>query len=215
MPELKFFIEGVEARPHTLVPSLTMKLRVINATPEPVHSLLVRCQVQLDAPRRRYNEAERLRLRPLFAEPARWERTLRPLHWQTATALVGAFTGTTVAEVELPCSLDFSLGATQYLAALEGEPVPLRVFFSGTLFYTSATGVQATPIAWNLEARYAMPAAAWRDAARACCGEWAWLPLRPEVFDRLARYRAGGFASWEAALEALLPEDRAQHQEAA
>lgn len=205
-PELKFFIEGIAPREHALVPALCMQLRALNATPEPVHSLLLRCQVQIDAPRRRYSPAEQQRLQPLFAEPARWEQTLRPLHWQTVTALVGAFTGTTVAEVELPCSLDFGLAATRYLAALEGDAVPLRVFFSGTAFFEGRAGVRVQPVDWNLEAVYRMRCCAWRQAIAACHGDTVWLPLRAATFERLLALRdASGHTSWDQTLAACTP----------
>jgi hypothetical protein len=218
--ELHFFIEGITPRAQTFTPALTMQLRIVNGAPEPVHALLLRCQVQIDAPRRRYGRGEQERLAPLFAEPERWDQTLRPLHWQIVTALVGGFIGTTITEVDLACSLDFGLAATQYLASAEQEPVPLRLFFSGTLFYRppepAAAAVQAAPIDWNLEAAYRMPAAAWREAITACCGATAWLPLQQDAFARLLRFRSvAGHSNWEQTIEALLPEAAAQRTEAA
>lgn len=207
MPELGFFIEGIAPRQNALTPALSMGLRIVNGTSELVHSLLVRCQVQIDAPRRTYTAAEQRRLQPVFAEPERWDQSLRPLHWQTVSAQVGSFRGTTVSAVELPCSLDFSLAATQYLAAANAAPVPLRVYFSGTLFYEAASGLKAAPINWDREAVYRLPAGAWQKAIAACFGDTRWLPLDPEVFERLLSLRAAaGHTSWEQMLRSLMAE---------
>jgi len=164
MPELKFLVDGAAALDHAFVPALALKLRAINSTPEPVHAILVRCQVRIDAPRRSYSAAEARGLAALFAEPARWATTLRPFLWQHASAQFGAFTGTAVAEILLPCSLDFSLAATQYCDALGQGDLPLQLLFAGTVFYAADFGVAAQPIAHDLEARYSLPLSLWHDA---------------------------------------------------
>lgn len=205
MPEIGFFVEGIAPLAHTMTPTLTLRLRVVNGTPEPVHAMLVRCQVQIEPARRGYSAVEQGRLAELFSIPSRWAETLRPWQWQQVTAMVSGFTGTTVSEVPLPCSYDFSLAATQYFEALEGGEIPLRLLFSGTVFYQGEAGVEAAPIPWELEASSRLPAKAWRDCIAAHYPDCAWLRLRREVWSRLQQRRAdGGHASCEQTLEKLL-----------
>ncbi|MGH9413874.1 MAG: DUF6084 family protein [Terriglobales bacterium] len=164
MPELRFFIEGFEPVAHALTPTLCMKLRTLNATPEPVHAIWLNCQLQIEPARRRYTAAEAGHLFPLFTAPQRWDQTLRPFLWQHATAMISGFTGTAISDVLLPCSLDFSLAATQYCESLTDGVVPISAQFSGIALLQGASGLEAAPIPWDLEARYAMPVAAWNAA---------------------------------------------------
>ncbi len=166
MPELRFFIEGFEPVAHALTPTLRMKLRAVNASPEPVHAIWLRCQLQIEPARRRYTAAEADHLFPLFTAPDRWDQTLRPFLWQHVVTMISGFTGTTVSDVLLPCSLDFSLAATQYCQSLADGAVPINAQFSGIVLIQAASGLEAVPIPWDLEARYAMPVAAWKAAIR-------------------------------------------------
>ncbi|HXE30607.1 MAG TPA: DUF6084 family protein [Terriglobales bacterium] len=219
MPEIGFFVERIRPLERALTPTLALALRVVNAKPEPIHSMLVRCQVQIEPARRGYSPAERERLLEIFAAPERWGETLQPLTWQQVTTMVGGFRGTTVAEVLLPCSLDFTLASTKYFEALDpGAPpahIPLRLLFSGTVFYQSPSdSVQAAPLGWDLEASYRMPAGLWRECMEAYYPGCVWLQLPRRSWESLRRFRTErGLTSWEAALEALL-EQRARKEAA-
>ncbi|MGH9487406.1 MAG: DUF6084 family protein [Terriglobales bacterium] len=216
MPELRFFIEGFEPAEHALAPALRMRLRTVNASPEPVHAIWLRLQLQIEPARRRYSPSEAATLLPLFAAPERWDQTLRPFLWQQAVAMVPGFTGTTVSEVLLPCTRDFSLAATQYCEALADGCVPVLAQFSGMAMMQGENGLTAAPIPWELEARYAMPVDAWRSAVRRLYGDSVWIPLHRDVFDQLLAFRtARGMASWEHTLEHLLDSAAAGKQEAA
>jgi Family of unknown function (DUF6084) len=56
MPELHFQIEGAEAVAHAAIHLIALKLRIANLpAPETVHTLTLRCQVQIDPAKRRYH----------------------------------------------------------------------------------------------------------------------------------------------------------------
>ncbi len=55
MPELSFQIEHAEVVPFAMVPQLAFKLRVTNhKADEVIHTVALRCQVQIETTRRRY-----------------------------------------------------------------------------------------------------------------------------------------------------------------
>ncbi len=106
----------------------------------------------------------------------------------------------------MPCSYDFNLAATKYFAALDDGDIPLCFLFSGTIFYEAAEGcLQVGQISWEKEADFRLPAATWRQLMDQHYPNSAWLCLRKDVFDRLARYQSlQGLPTWEQALERLL-----------
>ena len=55
MPDLGFKIEGAEVAKFSATPQIVFKLRVTNADPaETIHSVALRCQIQIEVTRRRY-----------------------------------------------------------------------------------------------------------------------------------------------------------------
>src|ERR1700694_1754119 len=73
MPDLGFAVESVEAVPFAAAPLLALKLRIENRpVEEPIHSIALRCQIQIDAPFRIYQPLEEEGLRDLFGERERW-----------------------------------------------------------------------------------------------------------------------------------------------
>src|ERR1700722_15891394 len=207
MPELQFDIEGAEAVLYAAVPMLALKLRITNAVPsQPVHTLSLRCQVQIEPTRRRYAPEEQENLLDLFGEPERWSRTVRSLLWMNTSLSIPAFTGTTVAELQLPCSFDFNIATTKYFHALAGGDIPLCVLFSGTIFYEGeAGGLMVEQIPWDREVNYRVPVVIWKQMMDAYYPNSAWLRLDRDVFDRLYRYKVRhGIPTWEQLLEKLL-----------
>jgi hypothetical protein len=72
MPELSFQIEKAEPLRFTAAPTLLFKLRITNAVAnETIHSVALRCQIQLEVARRQYSAADQDRLRDLFGETER------------------------------------------------------------------------------------------------------------------------------------------------
>ena len=161
MPELSFDVRGAER----VGGAIALQLEISNRqAEESIQSVVLRCQIQIEAPRRHYNAREQRKLLDLFGEPERWGQTLRSMLWANIEINVPGFTGATTIPVEVPCSLDFNEGTTKYFDALEDGDVPITLLFRGTVFYHSAEGrLQAAPISWNSEARFRFPVRVWRD----------------------------------------------------
>ncbi len=211
MPELSFRIESAEAMAYAAVPMIALKLRITNRPEEQaVHTIVLRCQVQIDPVKRRYSSQEQARLHDLYGEPARWAQTVKPLHWMNTTVTVPSFTNSAIVDVELPCSFDFNLAATKYFHALETGEVPLTVMFSGTVFYAETDGrLQATQIPWDREASHRLPITVWKKMMDAHYPNTAWLGLQRDMFEKLLNYKVrNGIPTFERALEELLMQER-------
>jgi hypothetical protein len=207
MPDLSFRVESAEPVTFAATPALILKLRIDNADPqEVIHTVALRCQIQMEVTRRRYTPEEQEQLRDLFGEPSRWGQTLRSMLWTNVSLMVPRFQGTTIADLQVPCTFDFNVAATKYFHGLSDGEVPLNLMFSGTVFYADETGaLQAAPIPWNKEARYRLPVKAWQDMMDLYYPNTAWLCLRKDVFDRLNQYKMShGIPAWEQTLERLL-----------
>ena len=136
MPDLRFTVENAQAVPFAATPVISLKLRVESASAsETIHSVALRAQIQIDASRRRYCDSDKEKLLDLFGEPDRWSRTLRSMLWTHADAVIPAFTGSTVAELLIPCTFDFNVAATKYFHGGSEGDIPLTLLFSGTQFY--------------------------------------------------------------------------------
>ena len=207
MPDLKFQIEGSEAVQHAAAPLLALKLRIANLPEDQtIHSLSLRCQVQIEPTRRRYIEAEQEKLRDLFGEPERWSRTVRSLLWMNTIAAVPSFAGTTLVDLLLPCSFDFTVASTKYFHALQAGEIPLCILFSGTVFYRSNDDtLQVIQIPWVCEANYRLPVEVWKQAIDQHYPNSAWLRLERDTFDRLYEYKVkNGIPTWEQMLDTLV-----------
>ncbi len=193
---------------HAASPLLSFKLRITNTdADEPIHTVALRCQIQIEATRRRYHEREQERLLDLYGAPERWGQTLRTTLWTHTSMVMTAFQGSTLVELPVPCTFDFNVAATKYFAGLEEGEVPLLLLFSGTIFYEAGAGaLQVSQISWEKEAKYRLPVRVWQEMMDHYYPNSAWLSLRRDVFDRLARYKMrSGMPTWEQALESLLP----------
>ena len=205
MPDLHFEVENVVATPNALAPQLSFKVRITNSVPEPIHSIALRVQVQIEPVRRRYTAAEQEHLKELFGEPERWGTTLHPLLWTNANVNVQGFTGTTVIDVPVPCTFDFNVAITKYIYGLENGELPTSLMFSGTVFHAGRIGLQVAQIPWDREASYRVPVRVWKEMMELYYPNTAWISLRREVFERLYEFKARhGIATWEQALERLL-----------
>ena len=72
MPDLSFAVSEASPLPYAVTPTLALRLRVMNDDPDQViHTVALRCQVQIEATRRRYTASDQARLRDLFGEPER------------------------------------------------------------------------------------------------------------------------------------------------
>jgi hypothetical protein len=208
MPDLSFKVESAGAVAYAAAPTLAFQLRIANAIAgETVHTVALRCQIQIEASRRRYTAEEQRNMLDLFGEPERWSQTLRSLLWTHVSVVVPGFEGTTLAELPVPCTFDFNVAATKYFEGLTGGEIPLRLMFSGTVFYAGEDGaLQVAPISWEQETAFKLPQKVWREMMDSYYPNTAWVSLRRDVFERLYQYKTQrGIPTWEQALESMLP----------
>ena len=209
MPDLSFKVEGANVVPFAAAPMLAFKLRVQNGVAsETIHSVVLRCQIQIDVTRRRYTEEEQKRMLDLFGEPERWSQTLRSLLWTHASVVVPRFHGSTCVDLQVPCTFDFNVASTKYFNGLTDGEIPLLLMFSGTVFYAESEDdvLQVAPISWEQETRFRLPVQLWREMMDSYYPNSAWLSLRRDVFERLYQYKTQrGIPTWEQALEEMLP----------
>ncbi len=216
MPDLSFRVEAAEPVSFAATPALVLKLRIDNANPrEAIHTIALRCQIQMEVTRRRYSPEEQEHLVDLFGEPSRWGQTLRSMLWTNVSLLVSAFQGSTAADLQVPCTFDFNIAATKYFHGLADGDVPLCLMFSGTVFYADESGaLQAAPIPWDKETRFRLPVQAWKDMMDLYYPNTAWINVRRDVFERLNHYKMShGIPAWEQVLERLLNEAEAEARE--
>ncbi len=208
MPDLSFKIDEAVVLPFAVVPTLAFKLHIQNADAgQMIHTVALRCQIQIDVTRRRYTPEEQASMRDLFGEPERWNQTLRSLLWTHASLVVPSGQGAVVTDLPIPCTFDFNVAATKYFEGLTAGEIPLHFMFSGTVFYADAEGVlQVSPISWEQEAKYKLPVKVWREMMDAYNPNTVWLSLRRDAFERLYQYKTlHGIPTLEQALERALP----------
>jgi hypothetical protein len=208
MPELSFKIEQANVLPFAASPTIAFQLRVANAIEDQnIHTIALNCQIQIEVTRRRYTPEEQSRMLDLFGEPERWSQTLRNLLWTNVSAVLPGFTGSTQADLRVPCTFDFNIAATKYFEGLSNGEIPLNILFSGTVFYAEPDGsLQVAPISWAQEAKFRLPVQVWREMMETYYPNGAWLHVRRDVFDRLYRYKMQhAIPTWEQALESVLP----------
>lgn len=166
LPDIDFEVAGVESVPDPANPAVSFRVQITNRTSQQaIHGILLRCQVQIEAARRRYTSQEQDGLRDLFGEPKRWSQTLRPVLWANVTHNVPSFTGSIVNSFLLSCAPDFTAASSKYFQALETGDVPLTFLFRGSVFYDSGQmGVQVVPLPWSKEARFRFPVQVWHRA---------------------------------------------------
>jgi len=208
MPDLSILVADARVVPFAAVATLAFPLQMVNAAPdEEIHTIALRCQIQIEVTRRSYTPQEQARMLDLFGTPQRWGQTLRNLLWMHTSVVVPGFSGpVTGADMNVPCSFDFNVAATKYFEGLDDGEIPLLMLFSGTVFYASpGSSLQVAPISWELEARCKLPVATWREMMSTYYPNSAWLNLHRDTFNRLYQYKIEhGIPTWEQALEQIL-----------
>jgi hypothetical protein len=205
MPDVHFQIDDIVPASHAAIPQLTSKLSITNHEPDPIHSIALRVQLQIEPVRRRYNASERQRLKELFGEPEQWSKSLTPLLWANLNLNVPAFTGRIVVDLPLPCTFDFNVAMTKYIYGLEGGELPISFLFSGTIFHAGTMGLQIAQIPWDREARYQLAVQVWKETMNLYYANSAWLCLPRDIFDQLNDFKSRhGFSTWEQTFERLL-----------
>jgi hypothetical protein len=205
VPDLRFQVEDVVPTPNAASPQLSFKLRITNVEPEPVHSIALRAQVQVEPVRRRYTPEEQQKLKTLFGEPEQWSKSLLPLLWANVNVNVGAFTGSTVIDLPVPCTFDFNVAMTKYIYGLDGGELPTSLLFSGTVFHAGQMALQIAQIPWDREASYRVPVRVWKEMMDLYYPNGAWIQLRRDVFERLYEFKSqNGIPTWEQTVERML-----------
>jgi Family of unknown function (DUF6084) len=206
-PDLNFEVVGAEVPPYAAVPMLIFKLHIVNAVEaQPIHSVLLHCQIQINVTRRRYSSEAQAKLLELFGEPQRWGQTLRPLLWTHVSASVAQISESTTVDLAVPFTYDFEVIATKYFNALEDGSIPLTFLFSGTIFYQGEQdNLQIGQISWSKEATFLLPVALWQEMIQRYYPNSTWIRLHKDVFDQLYQYKAThGLPTWEEVVEHLL-----------
>ena len=208
MPHLSIQVDSGKVVP--LRPTPTLGFSCTSRMPqadEQIHTIALRCQIQIEVTHRRYAPEEQERLRDLFGHPSRWGITLRNLLWMNTSLIVPAFTtNRTTVDLQIPCTFDFNVAATKYFEGLTEGEIPLLMLFSGSVFYaTSESNLRVAPISWELEARTRFTVQLWRELMEVYYPNSAWINLHKDVFDELHRFKIErGIPTWEQALEQLL-----------
>ena len=205
-PDLTFTIENAGVLRFSAAPHIVFKLSVTNNSPQTIHTIILRTQVQIEVSRRRYSADEQRRLSDLFGLPAQWGETLRSMLWTNTSIVVPSFEQSTAVDLQVPCTFDFNAAATKYFAGIEGGDVPVAFYFNGTIFYSSDDGVlRVAHISWDKEASYRMQVQVWRELMDTFCPNTVWLSLRRDVFERLYEYKVRhGLPTFEEAVMNIL-----------
>lgn len=208
MPDLSIHVAAAKVVPFAAVPTLAFQLQIGNAAPdEEIHTIALRCQIQIEVTRRSYAPHEQMRLLDLFGHPERWGKTLRNLLWTHTSVIIPGFEGSnTAADMNVPCTFDFTVASTKYFEGLASGEIPLLMLFSGTVFYgSSESPLQVAPISWEQEARYKLPVQMWREMMDTYYPNSVWINLHRDAFERLYQYKIEHcIPTWEQALEHAL-----------
>jgi len=209
VPDLRFEVLGATARSFCATPTILFHLKVDGPDGESIKGISLETQVRIEAHVRRYNNDEKANLTELFGEPSRWSHTVRSLLWTHAVTNVPPFTGSVEVDLPVQCTYDFNVISAKYLYGLEEGNVPLTLLFSGTVFYYGDENqLQIERIPWSKEAPFSMPVSTWKDMMQMYYPNTAWLALRQDAFERLARYKAENhFPTFEQAIENLVKEE--------
>jgi hypothetical protein len=207
MPDLDFSVISAEAVTFAAAPLLSFKLGIHNGNREErIQSIALRCQIQIETPKRRYATAEQAKLFELFGEPERWGRTLTSMLWTHTSTTVPPFKGETVVDLPVPCTFDFNVASTKYFAGLDDGVVPLNLMFSGTTFFEGPAGLLVEQISWDKEARFSLQVRVWSEMMNHYYPNTAWLCLRRDVFEQLRRYKmANAIPTWEQVFDSIIP----------
>ena len=203
MREIVCRLESVAELKYAVIPTIALGLRV--SSNQPVSGVDLRCQIMIDVPTRVHSAAERARLTELFGSTSP-VAPLRPLLWTHTRANVPAFDRQCTLDLAVAVSFDFDVAVAKYFHALDGGAIPLRLQFSGMIFYRDARDqLQIARIPWTTEATGQLPLALVRVLRDRYYPGNAWLRMPRAAFERLTQYRrAAGLPSWDRALAGLL-----------
>ena len=172
-----------------------------------IHTVALRCQIQLEVTRRKYTAEDQERLLDLFGEPSRWGQTLRSLLWTHANLVVPSFTGKHAGGSSRALHIRFQCSCHQvFRRAWRRRSSGLCAIQRHGFLCSPEGGLQVAPISWDKEARFKLPVKVWREMMESYYPNSAWLCLHKDAFDRLYQYKVRhGIPTWEEALESIIP----------
>lgn len=205
MSDVSFQVLDARAEPYAAAPTILFRLRVTEASNQPVQSIALRAQIMIEPRKRHYSSPEEERLLELFGEPHRWGDTLQTLLWTHASVSVPAFSGMVDVDLPVSCTYDFEVASAKYFHGLEDGEIPLLLLFSGTVFARGPNGLAVDQVPWHQEASFRLPVSVWRSVMDIYFPDSAWMRLRRDTFDALHAYRGRrALTSWEETIESLL-----------
>jgi Family of unknown function (DUF6084) len=209
MTHLSFSVVDVFAEKYAAAPQLTARLRIEEASGEPIHAIALRCQVRIEPQRRAYSEDEESGLLDMFGTRERWFDTLKPFMWMQCSAMVQGFSTITEVDLAMPCTYDFEVTWSKYLHALRDDTIPVIFLFSGTVFTRGTSGFGVEQVPWDRESRFQIPVSVWHEMIAHYFPNTGWLRLSHETLESLAHFKSvRGLTTYDEALAALLTASR-------
>ena len=204
MREIACRLESVAELKYAVIPTIAIGLRI--SSNQPVSGVDLRSQIMIDVPTRVHSANERARLTELFGDTTSADAPLRPLLWAHTSANVPAFDRQCTVDLTVAVTFDFDVAVAKYFHGLDGEGIPLRLQFSGMIFYRDVRDqLQIARIPATTEATGQLPLGLVRALRDQYYPGNAWLRMPRAPFERLTQYRrASGLPSWESALDRLL-----------
>lgn len=214
-PALDIEVSSAHFERFAAAPTLVFGARVTERASHPIYTIALRCQINVDPARRRYDADARERLSELFGEPQRWGATTKSFMWARVDVLVPSFEGATDFDIAVPCSYDLEITTTRYLRGLSDGAVPMSFHLSGSVFYKAASGeLRITQVPWDIDVRYELPLAIWRDMMEHHYPKSGWVRFEERTLNGLLKFKAErGLASLDACLMELLENDDGDRDE--
>jgi hypothetical protein len=208
-PAPEFTVLGVEPERFSAAPTLIFRMGVTDAEEREIYTVALSVQILIDPARRTYDPETRQLLFDLFGEPERWSATTTTFQWTRIDVLLPSFTGAATFDLSVPCTYDLEVAATKYFYSLPGGHVPLRLVFSGTIFYKGDDGrLQLVQIPWDLSAPFRMPVKTWREMIDHHYASSGWIRLHTDTLERLRRRTVElGSPSFDSTVAELLRKD--------
>lgn len=170
MNDLRIAVVSVLPQPDTAAFAFRLRAELADRS-DPVESIALNAQLQVQPARRRYLREEQRSLEDLFGTPERWSTTLRPLYWTNEPLRIPAFRHATEAVLPVPWPADGNAAVARYFHAVQQDAIPVEMLFRGTIFYScgvqaDGNGRQVAFVPWSVEAACRIPEEVWCEVRR-------------------------------------------------
>jgi hypothetical protein len=188
---LEFAVLGAEPVEHSATPGVRFHLHVTEPDGCEVYTIALVTQIQIEPPRRTYDDASRERLVELFGPPERGGAPSGAFQWGKVECLVPSFTGSAEFALELPCTYDLEVTSAKYMHALDGGEVPLIFHFNGTILYAGENDrLQIALVPWSCSVPWRMPVAVWKRTVAAHYPGGGWIRVQEDTLEELQHRKA-------------------------